>query len=80
MEDEKKDGSEQEETDELLPVPRDIRESTESMAEFISNMVTFLRMTSKGFLTKKWITMRMMSFIMWLMKPRIKSSRTTLKT
>lgn len=38
MEDEKIDGSEQEETDELLPVPRDIRESTESIAEFISNM------------------------------------------
>jgi hypothetical protein len=37
MEDENKDEFEQEETDKL-PVPKDIRESTESMAEFISNM------------------------------------------
>ena len=38
MEDNKKDGSEPEETNGLLPVPRDIRESNESMAELISNM------------------------------------------
>jgi hypothetical protein len=43
MEDENKEGleqeeTEQEETDELLPVPKDIRETTESMAELISNM------------------------------------------
>jgi hypothetical protein len=38
MDQENKEEVEQEETDEVLPVPRDIRESTESIAEFISNM------------------------------------------